>query len=85
MLGNSSEIRSTNCQTISNDGKRKKGGKEEREKGKTEDAVACSRGENLLAAHDCGFAGSGSFGFWVLDFEFVEDFDIGISDFRSWL
>ncbi len=27
------------------------------------------------------FAGSGGFGFRILDFEFVWDFDIGISDF----
>ena len=31
------------------------------------------------------FAGSGGFGFRILDFEFVWDFDIGISDFPFWL
>ncbi len=31
------------------------------------------------------FAGSGGFGFRILDFEFVWDFDIGISDFPIWL
>ncbi len=59
------------------------------------------RGENVQAAHDSGFAGSGGFEFWVLffcffwgfsssgfeiffgilDFVFVSDFDIRISDF----
>ncbi len=31
------------------------------------------------------FAGSGGFGFRILDFEFVWDFDIGISNFPFWL
>ncbi len=31
------------------------------------------------------FADSGGFGFRILDFEFVWDFDIGISDFPVWL
>ncbi len=31
------------------------------------------------------FAGSGGFGFRILDFEFVWVFDIGISDFPFWL
>jgi dihydrodipicolinate reductase len=42
-------------------GEREKGRKGEREKGRKEDAVACSRGANLPADHDCGFAGSGGF------------------------
>ncbi len=65
--------------------KREEGRKGGREEGKTEDAAACSRGENLLAAQNCGFAGSGGFGFRILDFEFVWDFDMGISDFPFWL
>ncbi len=31
------------------------------------------------------FAGGGGFGFRILDFEFVWDFDTGISDFPFWL
>ncbi len=32
-----------------------------------------------------GFAGSGGFGFRILNFEFVWDLDIEISDFVFWL
>ncbi len=39
----------------------RKGGREEGRKGGREDAEADARGEELLAAHDCGFAGSGGF------------------------
>jgi hypothetical protein len=41
-------------------------------------------GEKLCAARDCGFAGRGGLLFlvcWALDFEFVWDFDMGISNF----
>ncbi len=38
-------------------------------------------GEDLLVAQVCGFAGSGGFGFRVLDFGFVWDFEFPISNF----
>ncbi len=38
-------------------------------------------GANLLVAHDGGYVGSGVFFVSVLDFEFVQVFDIGISNF----
>jgi hypothetical protein len=56
--------------------------REEGKKGETEETVAGPRGEKLLRAQECDFAGSGGFGFCVLDFEFVSVFEIGISDFR---
>ena len=58
---------------------RKTGGREDGSAG------SLSSDENLLVAHDCGFAGSGGFGFRIWDFELVWDFDIGISDFSFWL
>ncbi len=40
------------------------------------------RGEQLCADHDGGFADSGVFFVSVVDFEFVEVFEMWISDFR---
>ena len=74
MFGTNSEIRSTEKWE-----KGKKGGRE-------------NGGRNgMLLVRICWgparsrFAGSGGFGFRILDFEFVWDFDIGISDFPFWL
>ncbi len=55
----------------------RKGGREEGRKGGSRGRL---QGEQLLADHDCGFVGSGGFGFRIMDFEFVWDLNIGISD-----
>ncbi len=51
-----------------------------------EDAVACSRGENLAAGHDSRFAGGGGFGFLVFEFRICLGFRISNFGFpvRLW-
>ncbi len=40
------------------------------------------RGEKLCVDHHCGFASGGGFFLEFLSFEFVWDFEFGISNFR---
>jgi hypothetical protein len=74
MLGEKIEIRSTKPQINSKDGN----------KGEREDGGRGSmlRGEKLCVDHHCGIASGGGFFLEFLSFEFVGDFEFGISNFR---